>query len=180
MKTYKISYSPNGIDEIEISSHDTVEEAQAAFDAIDIYDIEPEDRTAININVMLINTKGDEYDVISGKRIDSINRVTDQMVDEVQKHFGGKYTNWYCGDETLELRIADHSGNGFNKDFGADYLLSVVIANQNATQDFRRSSKGISGELVFDSDSTVEEIIEAVKQEIANKFRSRNFSNELE
>lgn len=98
--------------------------------------------------------------------IPAINTETDDMLRDVQKHFGGKYNNIRLPNgKKLNLRIADHSANRGNNT--GDRNLSVVIANLNATEKFKRDIGRLhTHEIYFDSDYTAEQIIDAVNKEI--------------
>lgn len=96
---------------------------------------------------------------IDSKDIPAINESTDDLLADVQQHFGGKYsTHEVERGDSIKLRIADHSGKHTNN-FG-EKCISIVIANVNNTEHFYKNSPiGISNEHFFDDTSTAEEII---------------------
>ncbi len=100
--------------------------------------------------------------------IPAINESTDEILYDVQKHFGGKYTRIELSNgKTLELRIADHSGKYANVAF-KDRYLSIVIANENPTEAFyKESAVGMSNEYYYNDSYTAEEIITEIQDKIA-------------
>lgn len=67
--------------------------------------------------------------------------------------------------ERITIRIADHSYNPANNSSrGQSDFISVNIANENQTKERFHGSKNLD----FDGDATYEEIIEAVKENIAD------------
>lgn len=113
-----------------------------------------------------------QSELLDSKQLDRINLITDNVLSEVTRHFGGKYSNIYLDEnETrlLKLRIADHSGKWKNKGF-EDYFLSIVITESNQTSDFKNRPEGIKSneEFYFDSDYTSKEIIEFINDKITD------------
>lgn len=114
----------------------------------------------------LVERLADNDVIIDSKDILAINTTTDELLYLVRKHFGGKYTTCLTKDgDTVKLRIADHSGKHRNNK--GDKCLSIVIANYNPTSIFRTDGpSGISNELYFNDDYTVQDIITAIIEEL--------------
>ncbi len=121
-------------------------------------------------NVYKLIKEGDWQDV-EVRDLKAINAKTDEILSDVQSHYGGKYTDVQLdkeGYKFLKLRIADHSGKWKNKGF-VDYFLSIVIAEKDPTDNFyKQGPEGISSdeEFHFDSDYTSAQIIAFIDEKI--------------
>lgn len=111
------------------------------------------------------NPETEEYEELDSGTVDPINKASKELLYDVQSEFGNKYNNIRLPNgDTLNLRIADHSANRRNN--SGERNVSIVISNMNPTERFRMSDKGHSDELYFGSDSTKEEIIDAINNRI--------------
>ena len=100
-------------------------------------------------------------DCVGSRYIPAINNETDMILSDVKAHFGGKYTSHSISDdESIKLRIADHSGKHRNC-IGTKYI-SIVIAEKNPTKHFTQGPEGMGNEYYFDSSYTAEDIIKEV------------------
>ena len=119
-------------------------------------------------NIIDLISQGDEGDFISinSKSIPAINDATREILYDVQREFGGKYTNIELPNgKILNLRIADHSAN--RKNNTGDRNLSVVISNLNPTKRFRgQIDKMHPNEIIVNSELSVEQIIEQINEAI--------------
>ena len=105
----------------------------------------------------------EEIECVESVELLGINDITNDILSDVQAHFGGKYTSFDVDGESdlLKLRIADHSGKHANNN--GSKCLSIVIAEKNPTLEFRTNGpEGISNEHYFDSSYTAKEIIEQI------------------
>lgn len=127
-----------------------------------------------------------DWELIKTKDIKAVNEDSDKLLHEVQLAFGGKKYNEINVDNGLDendddykilgkinLRIADHTENIFNVDRfgGADYHVSVVIANLDKTRNrfgmsnaFERRRNEV--ELLFDGDTDLDEVVDKINEEI--------------
>lgn len=152
----------NGNPDVEYKGYDLVEATSDLASCVRVEGYEGRDQTWF-----LVERLGDNEEiVIDSKDILAINTTTDELLNEVRKHFGGKYTTHSTEDGyVIELRIADHSGK--HRNIQADRCLSVVIANHNATSKFRTSGpEGIGNEISFDEEFTADDIIAAIDSEL--------------
>jgi hypothetical protein len=152
----------NGNPDVEYKGYDIEEATSDLASCVRVECYEGRDQTWF-----LVEKLGDNEEiVIDSKHILAINTTTDELLNEVRNHFGGKYTTHSTEDgDTIELRIANHSGK--HRNIQADKCLSVVIANHNATSKFRTSGpEGIGNEISFDEEYTAEYIIEAINAEL--------------
>lgn len=123
-----------------------------------------------NENIYKINSEGN-WENLDIKTLAPINKKSDEVLSEVQSHYGGKYSTINLdeeGNHQLKLRIADHSGKHKNKGY-EDYFLSIVIAEKNATKHFKtQGPEGLRSneEFEFDSETNAKEIIEFIDEKI--------------
>lgn len=113
---------------------------------------------------------------IKVKKIKTEQEISSEKLNEIQKHFGGKYTTWgldekgeitndpnkIVGDKDVKIRISDHSYNPKNSGiFGVDKSYVVSFSNE---------TKGrfvpTNNEEVIDIDLTEKEIIEKIETDI--------------
>lgn len=108
-------------------------------------------------------TDNGEPEIIDSNIIPPVNDTTESLLYEVQNHYGGKYTLHYLPEykDYLQLRIADHSGKHRNT---TGPYLSIVIANDNVTERFRRGPEGMSHEHYFDDSWDAKSIIEEINR----------------
>ena len=115
--------------------------------------------------LLLARLEGEEDTVLDMKTISDVNSTTDELLNEVTRHFVGKYTSHTDSKGNhIKLRISNHSGKWINNRGTA--TISVVIANKNATEKFALSDIGIKNELFFNEKDTTEEIINAINSEL--------------
>lgn len=150
----------NWIDEqgdpaIEYRGYDLIAAIEALYEAGRVVGFETR-----NQMWHLFSEINDESICLDSREICAINAATDDILYEVKKHFGGKYTY----QNGIKLRIADHSGKWANN--SGEHCISIVIANKNATAKFRQSADGIPHEYFFDESNTVTEIVEFINNEL--------------
>lgn len=118
---------------------------------------------------------------IENKSITRVNERTDELIDLVRMHYNalGGYVLIPIGNETLNLRIKDHSGLSKNRG-RSKYFLSVVISDQNPTSRFKQSGVSFnpSEEIEFTSDDSYEKIIDTINYYIENYKKAENVSFE--
>jgi len=107
------------------------------------------------------------------KTYGGINEKTKEILREVQDEFGGKYSEINLGNNkegeavTLELRISDHSGNDKNTNYNSvNTVLSIVIANKDYTERFKKSEYSIPNEYYFDENYSATKIINFINKKI--------------
>jgi hypothetical protein len=107
------------------------------------------------------------------KTYGGINEKTNEILREVEDEFGGKYSEINLGSNkegeavTLELRIADHSGNDGNTNYNSvNKVLSIVIANKDFTERFKKSEYSIPDEYYFDENYSATKIINFINKKI--------------
>ena len=147
----------------ELGSFHTEAAAKRGFEVADERQDGSEDQEN---NIELIKETEDGFDVISQKSIPAINDATREILADVQREFGGKYTNIELPNgKILNIRIADHSGNKRNN--SGDRNLSVVISNLNPTERFRGEiDKAIPNEIVVNSELTADQIVAQINKAI--------------
>lgn len=159
MPTYRVY---NWVDEagdpdVEYIGFDLVLAQDALNEAVRIEGFETITQTWLLASTL--NEDSDEV-IVDSKDIAPINEETDSIMYDVRSHFGGKYTSHLISDnDSIQLRIADHSGNCYNC---TGRCISIVIADLNATERFLHSSKQMTNEYFFGSEYTADEIIEEV------------------
>lgn len=121
------------------------------------------------LNTWLLEcVKSDNIEIIEYRDIVAINDNTDAILYEVQQHFGGKYsTHWIDEDngDYLTLRVADHSGK--HRNVNGRYI-SIVIANDNKTEHFyKSSSEGMRNEHYYNDEYSAEHIINDITRMLA-------------
>lgn len=121
----------------------------------------------------------DEPSVIASSDTSIINAKSDAILQDVDQHFKNlygeyKYNDFTTNGKNVVLRIADHTENIYNNDrynYAADYIISVVIADTDATAErfgtannLERRSNEMS--ISFNSEYTAEQIINIVTNAI--------------
>lgn len=127
----------------------------------------------------------EEIETIKEKKIDRINKKTEDLLSEVENHYKDLYGNYKYNDilvydeeeylGKITLRIADHSENIQNRDrfSNSDFHLSVVIAELDKTKErFDMGRKQNEIEIYFDSFNSKDEIIDEIEDSL-NYFKSQ-------
>ena len=135
-------------------------------------------------NVYDLVEEGDP-ETIKEKKIDNINKKTEDLLSEVENHYKDLYGNYKYNDISvyddgeylgkITLRIADHSENIRNRDrfSNSDFHLSVVIAELDKTKErFDMGRKPNEFEIYFDSSYSKDEIIEEIEDNL-NYFKDQ-------
>jgi GNAT superfamily N-acetyltransferase len=135
----------------------------------------------------------EESNEIESDLVSSINKNTDEMIDEIREfikeeyNIGGRYAEKYMTisveDENedfiadLNIRTADHSQNSRNND-NTSYNLSFVIANKNATEG---RFIPLGEQYYYDDNANIEDIKMEIKGIIDDKIEvikdKQRFSN---
>lgn len=118
--------------------------------------------------------------IIASGDVNLVNQKSDAILQDVDQHFKNvygqyKYNEFFVNDDKIVvLRIADHTENIYNNDrynYAADYIISVVIADTDATAErfgtanqLERRSNEMS--MSFNSEYNAEQIIKIITTSI--------------